>query len=89
LTSTFASHTPPQSPSQHLSSSHKSFPFKTPKNSSHIRKGEWGYLLKKREKGKEKEREAHSPFQVAIYGVQITGKLSTSFLHTLRISHVP
>ena len=61
LTSTFASYTPPQSQSQYLSLSHKSFPIKTLKNSSYISKGEWSYLLKKRERKEKKEREAHSP----------------------------
>jgi hypothetical protein len=54
---------------KHLSSSHKSFPFKTSKKFKlYQQKRVELSSLKKREK-REREREAHSPFQVANYGV--------------------
>jgi hypothetical protein len=58
---------------------HKASHSKLQRNSRYSSKGEWGYLpLKKREEEKRK-REAHSPFQVANNGVQISsnGKPST------------
>ena len=80
--------TPPQSQSQYLISSHKELPNQNSKEFKLISKGEWSYLLFLKKKWG-KKREAHSPFQVANYGVQITRKLSTSSLHTLQIFHVP
>jgi len=64
------------SPHNHHLIYHKFIPQKLPhsklqRNSRYSSKGEWSYLLKKK---RERKREAHSPFQVANYGVQINGK---------------
>ena len=66
---------------KHLSPSHKSFPFKTSK------KFKVNQQRRVELSSKKKRREAHSPFQVANYGVQIKWE-AIYFLCTLQISHV-
>ena len=74
---------------------HKVSHSKLQRNSRYSSKGEWSYLLKKREREREEEekrkREAHSPFHVANYGVPINsnGMPSTSSTSYPLNTHVP
>jgi len=67
LTSTLARHTPHNHktniPNIYPFIPQRSSPIKTPKNSSHLSKGEWSYLLLKKQKREEKKekKEFHSP----------------------------
>ena len=59
------------------SSFHKSLPFKTPKNSRYISKGEWSYLFFKKKREREKKR---SPLSISSCKLwSSNGKPSTSY----------